>query len=315
MFLAAYALVGCNSIDEKTQLTLGITSEAFVSSELDEVKIFVTANGGSAQSNVLLRRGEKELTNYAFPGTSAIIPLNEKSLEGPVLIEVLGYKSGKPVLTRRSRVSFVKDRNITIPVPLRMACFNQKCGDDQTCSGGKCVDTSPLDTRKLREFVDTEVIPLDGAACFDESVCLPNSKELNVKVTASKIESDPFGAICTFELDPAKARSTNVSIEWAAAPGRLIVLDEGDDEEGWTRLSPSAGKLAPGICAAFADKRAFSLDINKNKRTVFDQALAVAVSYTDECVTRKSSMAFCKVPDGTEERVAGAGFTWKKSGQ
>jgi hypothetical protein len=313
---AVYALSACASTDDKTQLTLGITSEAFVSDELDEIKVYVTPNGGSRTGgSSIVRPGDGFLTNRALPGTSAIIPSTDKSFSGPVLIEVFGYKDGTPVLTRRSRVSFVKGRNITIPVPLRMACFNQKCSETQTCSGGKCVDPAPLETSKLRNFVDSEIIPLDGASCFDETACLSTSQEVKVDVSERSNPADPFSATCTFPLEATKSKSANVSIQWAAAKSRVIALDEGDEEEGWTRVNETTGKLAPGVCAAYAEKIPFDINPAKNKReVVFDQVLAVAVSYADGCQTRKanSSVPFCKVKDGDQKSVAGAGAQWIK---
>ncbi len=44
----------------------------------------------------------------------------------------------------------------------------------------------------------------------------------------------------------------NLSVEWDAAPGLIIVLDGDDDREGWTPVAGDAtkGKLSPGVCAA-----------------------------------------------------------------
>lgn len=298
--LSAFACVAlssaCSTVDRETQITVGLSSETLIPSELNRLSITIITPDGQKRF-IEYDDGSGTLSNTLFPGTAAVIPATERSLEGPLTIELRGYQGQTEILKRRSRLSYVRGRNITIPMPLRMACFNQACKADETCKGGTCMPDF-VEAEKLRDYAESEVLGDLGVACFDEVKCLETSKP--VDVTVRPVE----GAYeCTFAVPSENA---NVSIRWQAAEGRVIVLDEGDALEGWTRVSPTMGKLAPGLCTSYADPHPFG----DPARVVYDRALDVAVSTT--CATKGSTLPFCLPVDG-DKRVAGSGAQWKNA--
>jgi hypothetical protein len=292
-FFAVMALtsLACASTDRTTQITVAITAET-LPDELDYVQTTIVAPDGKTQDY----QYDTSRTRV-FPGTTAVIPAAERSLDAPLTIELRAYKNGQEVLKRRSRLNYVRGRNITIPMPLRMACLNQKCGPNETCVGGTC-ESESVDSAKLRDFKESELIGDLGAACFDETKCIATSK--TVPVTIRQLKAKPttvFDYECAFDV-PARA---NVSIRWAAANKRVIVLDEGDAREGWVRTAPGRGKLAAGLCASYADPRPFG----NPDRLVFDRALDLAVS--EVCEAKTDTVPFC---ESDTAKAVGAGTTW-----
>jgi hypothetical protein len=294
-------VVACASTDKNTQITLAITSETFPN-ELATVKTTIVAPDGQTQEYTYLTSPAR-----VFPGTTAVIPAGERSLSAPLTIELRGYDgNGKEILKRRSRLGYVQGRNITIPMPLRMACLNQKCAANETCAGGTCVSEN-VDATTLRDFKESEVIGDLGAACFDEKKCISKGKVVPVTIVQRKRIPTVWDFDCTFDV-PARA---NVSIRWAAAQDRLIVLDEGDAREGWIRTEPGRGKLAPGLCAAYAEQKPFASDpkpFSNEVRLVFDRAYDLAVS--EECETKTGRLPFCQLEDASP---VGAGSIWTDS--
>jgi hypothetical protein len=312
MFVAPLALViggaGCAQTDNKTQITVALAAETLIPYELDELSISITDANGVAQT-VSYAAGAG-LDEFFFPGTAAVIPVNESSFGKPVSIEVRGIKGGKTQVFRRAKIGYVRERNISLAMPLRMACLAVTCPADQTCQGGMCMPDE-VDSLKLRDFKATEVIGDTPGACFNETKCLTSSKLVPVTIARTKPAAGlpgPFDYECTFPLvegsfaSAGLDKTANVSIRWEQANKRVIVLDEGDAQEGWVRLGPNRGKLARGICASYADPERDPL-----KRVVFDRALDVAVS--TECTTKTAATPFCTNANDSKN-VAGAGVTW-----
>jgi hypothetical protein len=265
----------CTERDTSTQLTVAITAETEIPRELDTLQVVVTAPNGSE----VIRISHDVDTPRFFPTTLAVIPKNERSLDGPVTVEVRGGKTTAFAgqVFRRAIVSYVEGRTLLVPMPLRMACFNFKdCGPSQTCVGGTC-RSAAVEPSALVDFNEARVFGgLGGGACFDESKCLASATPVDVR------------ADCTF---PVPAADANVSIRWAAAPGRVIVLDGDDAAEGWTRVDAATGKLSSGVCDSLLDK-----ETDPAKRRVPDQALDARVSVT--CATKTAALPYCPGADG-----------------
>jgi hypothetical protein len=292
---------GCATADTDTQITVGLTSEALIPKELDKMRVTIKSADGTQK----FFQEYDNINNRTFPGTAAVIPGGKDSLSGPLTIEVRGYSGNEEVLTRRSRLSYVPGRNIVIPMPLRMACFNKLCSADETCSGGVCKKVETLPASSLRTYKESEIKGDLGVECFDETTCIASAKRVEVTITRPSASASLYEYECTFPVTAGS--NTNVSIRWAAAENRVIVLDEGDGEEGWTlSADKTTGKLAPGICAAYADPKPFK----DPARAVYDRALDVAVSSSTKCVVKNQKLPFCPVVDGDVTNVAGAGATW-----
>jgi hypothetical protein len=237
---AATATAGC-SVDKKTQITVALSSETEIPKELDEFYIRVVS---TRTGEIRFEHSYTAEDGHVFPTTLAVIPYDEDSLGSPVSVYLEGRKNGAAFLVRQSIASYVKDRNILLTMPLRMACFQFKdCGPSATCAGGKCVDAK-VDTSKAVDFEDHYVFG-DKGACFDEQTCLSGGVEVTV---------DPD--TCTFPIpDGIAAGEGNVAIRWAAAPERVLGLEADDAQEGWTRSAPGQGTLSQGACDSHFQKR------------------------------------------------------------
>jgi hypothetical protein len=245
LWLSALLVLGsCENKDTVTQISVAMSSETEIPRELNRLQIVVRSGNGSTASDIT---HEVELPAF-FPKTLTVIPRDEDALKQPVEVFMRGtLRAGGgevDVVLRRAIVSYVEGRAILLPMPLRMACFHiYSCRDDETCSGGECVPAR-VDSERLNDFDRRFVFgSAAGSECFDENRCLASS-------TATAVD---FGT-CEFPLPPGSAAGerpqVNASIEWAAAPERIIVLDEGDAQEGWTVVSPTTGRLSRGVCDA-----------------------------------------------------------------
>jgi hypothetical protein len=285
---------------DTTQITVALTSETEIPEELDTLKVSVVGADGEVRSFTYDK--SNGLDKVFFPGTAAVIPVSEKSFERPLTIELRGEQKGQTILFRRSRVSYIRDRNISIPMPLRMACVAVTCAEGQTCKGGQCVS----DFIEPSQVFDYQEVRGDLAAnCFEETSCLADSKAVLVTIKPTKANPGPFDYECTFPTNQATAGGkANVSIRWEQAQKRVITLDEGDALEGWVKVNETTGKLATGICASYRDS-----ERDLSKRIVYDRALDVAVS--NKCFPKTNRTAFCM--DSAAKRVAGAGITWAEA--
>lgn len=280
---ALLGAVGCGSVDKQTQVTVALSSETEIPKELDSfaVRVFSTRTGELRFASDYYPKSGRE-----FPTTLAVIPFDDDALESPVRIELEGRVGTTTFLRRQSVVSYVRGRNLLLTMPLRMACFQYKeCGPNATCSGGQCV-ASTVDTSKLVDFDERFVFGRAGA-CFDEEACLPGIAEV-------KVEAD-----CSFAIpvDVELGRG-NVSIRWAAAPSRVLALDEGDAQEGWVRLSKDRGKLSQGACDSHFGRLG-----DDGKPLVADKA--ESVYFTAGCVTKTSLVPYC-VSEKTQHAGIGA---------
>jgi hypothetical protein len=238
------AAASCEPKDTVTQVSVAISSETEIPKELNRLQVIVRSGNGSTASDIT---HEVELPAF-FPKTLTIIPRDEDALKQPVEVFLRGTLRGggadTDVVLRRAIVSYVEGRAILLPMPLRMACFHiASCRDDETCSGGECIPAR-VDSERLKDFERRFVFgSAAGADCFDEDRCLASA-------TVAPVD---FGT-CTFALPPGSVTGerpgVNASIEWLAAPERIIVLDEADPQEGWTVVDPTTGLLSRGVCDA-----------------------------------------------------------------
>ena len=283
LVVALSPTLGCSSVDNKTQVTVALASETEIPKELDSfaLRVFSTRTGELRFSKDYYPSSGRE-----FPTTLAVIPFDEDSLESPVRIELEGRVGATVFLRRQAVVSYVKDRNLLLSMPLRMACFQfQDCGPNSTCAGGQCV-SSAVDPAKLVDF-DPKLVFGDQGACFDEEKCLPATVE-------TKVDPD-----CTFAIPEGSAEGQgNVSIRWAAAPARVLALDANDAQEGWTRLSATRGKLSQGACDSHFQRLG-----GDQKPLVPDWAKTVY--FTPTCPSKTSLLPYC-LSEATKHAGIGA---------
>ncbi len=280
---ALVALSACVEKDTSTQITVALEAETEIPRELDRIEVVVV----SAKGSEIYRNEYPVAYPRFFPTTLAIVPRDSDSLDGPVTIEVRGFKSAalSGQVFRRAVVPFFKGRTLLVPMPLRMACFDfTPCNANETCAGGRCVPAQ-IDATQLVDFQEEHVFGgLPTAGCFDEAVCLGESKVLSV------------GADCTFTwpagvADIDGAPRANVAIRWAAAANRVIGLAGDDAVEGWTRVGERTGKLSPGICDSLLDP-----EPTPTRRRVADKAIELRLSTA--CAPKKHDQPYCPGGDG-----------------
>jgi hypothetical protein len=259
------------AVDDKTQITVALSSETEIPKELDSFSVRV----------ISMRTGELRFfqdyfpkSGREFPTTLAVIPLDESSLGSPLRIELEGRQNGTVFLKRQSVVSYIEGRNILLTMPLRMACFQfGGCGPNETCSGGQCVPAA-VPKEQLIDFDPKFVFPT-ADRCFDEQACLDTSVEVQVRED------------CTFDLPEGIDSSLgNISIRWAAAPQRILALDEGDAQEGWVRTAPNAGRLSQGACDSHFQRRG-------PDGAILVPDWAKTVYFTAKCAAKTWKLPYC----------------------
>ena len=282
---SAAITTACGTTDEKTQVTIALASEAEIPKELDtfELRVFSTRTG-----ELKFQQSYSPSSGRDFPTTLAVIPAGEESLSSPLRVEIEGRKGGTIFLSRQAVVSYIEGRNMLLAMPLRMACFQFRgCGPTETCAGGQCV-ASEVKGTALVDYDSALVFAKDGASCFDEERCLGDSVQ-------AKIEPD-----CTFEIPAGGDVQGNVSIQWAAAPERILALEAGDEIEGWTRVGPGRGKLSQGACDSHFQRRG-----PDGQLLVPDWAKTVLFSRT--CAPKTRSVPYC-FSSQTKHAGIGASF-------
>lgn len=269
--VATLVTASCSSVDRSTQITVALSSETEIPKELDSfaIRVISTRTGELRFSQDYYPTSGRE-----FPTTLAVIPIDQDSLASPIRVELEGRKGTTVFLRRESVISYFKDRNLLLSMPLRMACFQFKdCGPSATCSGGQCV-SSAVDASKLVDY-DRSIVFGDRGACFDEQRCLTQSAEI-------AIDAD-----CTFSIPAAATDGQgNVAIRWAAAPQRILALDANDPQEGWSRVAADRGKLSQGACDSH-----FQRVGPDGAPLVADWAKTVFFSTT--CASKTPTLPFC----------------------
>jgi hypothetical protein len=249
----ALLLQACVSDDTSTQLTVALSSEASIPTEVNELEVRVSSGGSVPLDDFYdLTRDD----NGYFPQTLALIPKDQASLGNPVTVTVIASapNMGETVVSRTVTASYVQGHTLLLPVALRMACFQTTCDSaGYSCVGGQCVPAN-VPSESLVDYQKQYVFG-EAGSCFDMQTCLGDASPTSVGTEPL----DAHGNVgdCTFPLPVAaksssSAPSVNVAIEWAAAPGRIIVLDANDPAEGWTVSSTDStkGVLSQGICNA-----------------------------------------------------------------
>ena len=269
----ALCMLDCVATDRQTQVTIGLSSETEIPTELDSftLRVFSTRTGELRFSQDYAPKSGRD-----FPTTLAVIPVDADSLKSPLRIELEGRKGAqtKAFLRRTAVMPYIEGRNILLNMPLRMACFQfQDCGVNETCSGGQCISAN-LDPGALPDYEDRLVFPTAGN-CFDEEACLSDS-------TVVKVAED-----CSFEIPEGRdVKLGNASIQWAAAPQRILALESSDAQEGWIRTSATSGRLSQGACNSHFQRRG-----PDNELLVKDWAQTVL--FSNRCASKVVSLPFC----------------------
>jgi hypothetical protein len=201
---------------------------------------------------------------------------------GSVTVQVLGFRTeqssfdldcvfttadaddAEVMVVRRRRLTFIDDKILFLPLPLKESCSDKDCGDDETCVGGACVPID-LDASTLVTYADSLIFG-DTNTCFDPARCLPGG------ATVPVLLENP--ADCSFraqwpESAPMPADGElNVRVYYNSFGSEILDLDrEGADEreqEGFAfadRTKPLEFRLSPNLCATnYKDDKILGLE-------------------------------------------------------
>jgi hypothetical protein len=198
----------------------------------------------------------------------------ERAPDGLVTVQVLGFRTvdspfardclnlqdanaddpTQVVVVRRRRLSFVNDRILFLPLPLKESCNDTGCSaaDGLTCIGGACVDMS-IDSTTLPDYHD-DLIFGNTNTCFRTDLCLPEAG--GVPVLLDDPDTCTFRAQWPSELGVPVAGDLNVRVFYNTFGTEVLDLDpEGLDERQHDGLSfvddesdPLSFRLAPNVC-------------------------------------------------------------------
>lgn len=260
---AALVLAACSS-SAPTEIVAGVSTQIQVPEYLKEVGVVVQA-GGRLQFCESYQVQDRTVT---LPASLGVL---DRENRAPVTVQVLGFREAQPrfaddcvveqsvdaddaevMVVRRRRTTFVDDRILFLPLPLKESCSETACGEDETCIGGVCV-ASDIDSSMLAEYKN-ELLFGDTNTCFDPSRCLDAAR-------APVLLEDP--ATCSFRAQwPQGAPmpepgDLNVRVFYDTFGSEVLDLDrEGsplNEQEGFNVPDPSdalAFRLAPNLCAS-----------------------------------------------------------------
>lgn len=164
---------------------------------------------------------------------------------------------------RRTKQTYIEGRKLYVPMPLRYACYDTNCNEDETCKGGECKPL-PKPEDAARALVDFREDLLFGTS----NTCFPVADQVDSKGNKSALGCFNIGgqdisvppkvidaATCTFEpqaIPNVPFVGVNVS---ATFDGGVVkeVLDL-DEEDGFyipDPKNPRRFRLSPGLCKAY----------------------------------------------------------------
>lgn len=287
LFVGATVIASCS--DKKaTALTIAISSEAAIPTEIDEMSLVVYR--GSDPHFAEVYPLAKANSTIRLPATLTLQPLEDESPSDPITIKIRANIAKQEVVLRSATIAFVEERTKLLRLPLRYSCYDFpiKCGDGTTCIGGACKDDH-VDAAKLPDLGSGDVFPATGStACFDsaDTACAKN-----------RVDIDDIAAFtsagCTFEtqnLGGSPAANLNVFVLWEKSldQAHLTVLDQeplSTLAEGWSYVDGSTSKLklAPSLCDLVV-----SGDIRK---VAFNRACATKTIDTPVCTVTPATNA------------------------
>ncbi len=263
--MALWAL-GCGGTDP-TELVPGITTQIRVPANIKGVGYVAQVGGSLVTCDYVDATGGVAI----LPGTLGVLQGEEPSYSGPVTITVLGFEKaqadfqtdcltgnikspadGEVRVLRKRRTTYIEEKILYLPMPLKESCAGVDCDEQETCVGGRC-EPIEFDSASLVEYNDRLIFG-NTNTCFSVSSCLDSS----VTFPASPIEESS----CTFELllhpDLPTPPAGHLNVQLVYASGNVEALDL-DDKEGfvfdndgnWRQPNPSLPmrfRLADNLC-------------------------------------------------------------------
>ncbi len=265
---------GC-SAKQQTEYVAGISTQVTVPRDLKAIVINVSVGGVQQfcraytvyNGRVQLPRSLGEFAAAKTP--SAVDPITV-SVVG--LAEELDDTSTNPLFTacevsaakvsqnnvrilRRSRQPYVLEEVLFLPMPLKFACFDKDCtNDNETCKAGRC--ESVVTDQTLLPRYRPDLVDGTGSACFAAKDCFAGSVPAvlvdpndctyalpNTPSAPSVIEGAP--------ANPIMSAGEGINVEIIYDGGYTREIIDKDPIEGFLipdPAKPQRFRLGPGLC-------------------------------------------------------------------
>jgi hypothetical protein len=264
---------GCKA-DKATEVVPGFSTQVHVPRDMKSIRVDVRAAG----LQTFCRSYQVYDGKVRLPRTLGLLP--GESPGRPFTVQVAGFqvdanveggvsncldfkvsqKPGDARILRRSTQAYVPDLIKFLPMPMRYACYDVDCPDNQTCKAGQCVS----------DFVEATTLPdyredyIVGRAntCFSVAQCLPGPFPLTqppqVIDAASCIYAVPFTPSANdvgpkpANYPPPELLGSGLNVKVTYDGGYVSEVLDLDRDEGYFIPDPSKPQrfqLAPGLCA------------------------------------------------------------------
>lgn len=302
--VSAAAWSGCEA-KQATEYVTGISTQVTVPRDLKAVRVEVTV-GGVAQfcqgyrvydGKVQLPRSLGTFANSDRAITSGPITYTIAGVTDPDTDNNFFANCAQAKVTennvrilRRSRQPYIRDEILFLPMPLKFACYDKACGDEETCKGGKCVSATLTEEQARAAFprYSPDLVDGTGGGCFPAQLCMgselpavvvdTDACEFAVAASSSAPPPidplvDPFRPACTApsgcasgvcnaglcDALPPNTPWAGVNVEVVYDGGLNREILDIDPEEGFfipDPTKPQRFKLAPGLCEMVKGKDA-----------------------------------------------------------
>jgi hypothetical protein len=175
------------------------------------------------------------LNGRASASTSVTVQVfGLRSVDSEVERDCRGFDPDDPavMVLRGRRLTFVDERILFLPLPLKESCSDRVCGEGETCIGGGCVPMD-IEASGLAEY-RPELLFGDTNTCLAADTCLRGVGGLPVQVLLDDISD------CSFSVVPLGGK---LDFDGDAADPAL--------EEGFGSTpdgDPLRFRLAPNLC-------------------------------------------------------------------
>lgn len=276
--LSLLALVwsGCES-KQQTEYVAGVSTQVKVPRDLQYIRLSVSVGG----VRTFCRAYPVYNGRVQLPRSLGTYALNDPAQSGPITYQIIGYteklqegeelddfacadkvgEKGARIL-RRSRQPYVKDEILFLPMPLKYSCYDTACeGDDKTCKGGKCVDSTISNPKDVFPKYTPDLVDGTGGACFSLQACmgaaLPaipvNLADCTYAIpNTSSAPATQNGFPNPFQPPPGSPPAgEGVNVEVTYDGGYVREVLDKDPDEGFTipdPTKPQQFRLAPGLC-------------------------------------------------------------------
>jgi hypothetical protein len=260
--LAAYlgtSAAACSG-KKNTELVIAIQTDLRIPKDLDAISLEIADRNGNMFVRQSFLVGPDGLH---LPATIGVVANDPSDVIDVTVTGQFGdlYPEDKEQhahVIRRARYSFAEGRTGLVRLPLRFSCYDQSCGDGQSCVAGVCKVVSTIEGSTLPEFTAEQVYGPgadsdgNGGKCWDPVTCFQADIDLGAPNPGENGE-------CFFPLpDHMPTDMFNVFMVvkdrgFCDASGTCRVVLDQDQEEGW-HLDDTGKKvvLPVGLCTKLA---------------------------------------------------------------